>query len=133
MDVVERTWDELGYRIRPLKYWVFVRTEPPYRRTEGGVWLPHKQVDFYGGLPHKRVVKGVVCAVGPTATVKVGERVCFQRLHFASRQRMADGTHFGWIDCNQLLGYPEDDDAEERWLQGGPAPVDPEVAAEYTL
>jgi len=134
VDIVEQTWAELGYRVRPLRYWAFVRTEQPHRRTEGGIWLSPKEQTFYGGMPHRRIIKATVCAVGPTVVeVAVGDRVCFQRLHFSKRERMADGTYFGWVDSNQLLGYPEDDEDEERWLQGEPAPIAPEVAAEYVL
>jgi co-chaperonin GroES (HSP10) len=110
-DVVRATWDELGYQIRPLFAKVFVRTELPPLKTESGLlWLPPKEAHFFSGLGHQRLVMATVLSVGPgVKSVKVGERVCFQRLHFGHIKQLDDKTFFGWLECEQIAGYPEDD------------------------
>ena len=113
-DVVQATWDELGYRIRPVFAKVFVRTELPPLKTESGLlWLPPKEAHFFSGLGHQRLVTATVLSLGPLAkAVKVGERVCFQRLHFGHIKQLEDKTFVGWIEQEQLAGYPEDDTVE---------------------
>lgn len=106
MELVERTWAEVGYRIRPLRFLVFVRTEPPEKKV-GSLFLIDKDASFYGGLPHQRLVRATVLSAGPAANVKVGERVCFTRLHFARYKTLEDGTHVGWISSNEIAGYPD--------------------------
>jgi len=136
---VAQTWEEIGFKVRPLKYWAFVRTEPLYQRTEGGIWLSPKESDFYGSrMAHQVLIRAVVCSTGPVAKdhygFKPGQRVVFKRLHFAHLRKMSDGTYFGWINAAEIVGEPiEMSEAEERWLQGHDAPVAPEVAAEYAM
>lgn len=111
-DIVQATWDELGYRIRPVFAKVFVRTELPPEKI-GLIWLPPKEASFFAGLGHQRLVTAVVLSTGPGAkSVKVGERVCFQRLHFGHIKQLDDKTFVGWIEQEQLAGYPEDDTVE---------------------
>lgn len=108
MDVVERTWTEVGYRVRPLHRNVFVRTDPPEQKV-GSLWLPPKLQSFHGDLPHMRIISATVLIAGPKTEVKPGERICFQRLHFAWLKKLEDGGMFGWIDQVQVLGYPAED------------------------
>lgn len=113
-DVVQATWDELGYRIRPAFAKVFVRTElPPQKFADSLLWLPPREASFFAGLGHQRLVTATVLSCGPLAkAVKVGERVCFQRLHFGHIKQLDDKTFVGWIEQEQLAGYPEDDAVE---------------------
>lgn len=114
---VEETWEELGYKIRPLSYWAFVRTEPlPQKTASGLIWLPPKMATFYGELPHMQPIKAVVCSVGPAAPADLvpGVRVVFQRLHFARHVMLKDGTYFGWINPEQIYGIPLDDEDSDR-------------------
>ena len=109
-DVVQATWDELGYRIRSVFAKVFVRTElPPQKFPDSLLWLPPKEASFFAGLGHQRLVTATVLSCGPLArSVKVGERVCFQRLHFGHIKQLDDRTFVGWIEQEQLAGYPDD-------------------------
>lgn len=109
-DVVERTWDEVGYRVRAMHRNVFVRTDPPEQKV-GLLWLPPKLQGFHGDLPHLRVVKATVLAAGPKTELKPGDRICFQRLHFAWLKKLGGEVMFGWIDQVQVLGYALDGDA----------------------
>jgi hypothetical protein len=106
-DTVEKTWEEVGYRVRPLRWMVFVRTDPIPQKV-GSIYLPFKLQTFYGELPHLQVVTATVLSVGPKALgLQPGDRVAFARLHFARWLDMADGTKVGWIDANQIAGYAE--------------------------
>lgn len=108
MDHVEQTWRELGYMVRPLYAKVFVRTETPPEKI-GLIYMPPKEADFYGGLGHQKLVTAIVLSTGPMAKlVKPGERVCFARLHFGHIAKLSDKTFVGWIEQEQLAGYPED-------------------------
>lgn len=115
---VAETWAELGFKIKPMSYWVFVRTDPVERRR-GLIWLPDKVADFWGGgLGHQRIVTAVVCAVGPTVSPNhgfvVGDQVAFKRLHFVHYRKMEDGTYFGWINANEVVGFPEPEQQVEE-------------------
>lgn len=111
MDSIQSTLQELGVKtLRPLRRTIFIKTLPPPQKTDSGLlWLPPSLSSFYGEMPHLRILKGEVLAVGPTCTVKVGETVAFQRLHFArwTSLSVAD-TYVGWIDETHLVGYPLD-------------------------
>lgn len=106
-DLVERTWAELGYKVRPLFAKVFVRTELPPEKI-GLIFVPPKEASFFGGLGHQRLVTATVLSVGPLAkSVVVGDRVVFQRLHFGHIARLDDKTFVGWIEQEQLAGFPD--------------------------
>lgn len=111
MGIAEQTLAELGLAsIRPLRNMLFVRSEPFTNKTPGGLYLPGKLHGFFGGLPHMRNVYGTVIAAGPKCQVLVGERILFMRLHFAHwKPLMEEGAYLGWIDENQVIGYPESD------------------------
>jgi hypothetical protein len=111
LDLVAKTWAELGCRVRPTRRMVFVRTEVFNNKNPGGLlWLPGKLHGFHGGLPHMRTVYAIVISAGPEALVKEGERVAFMRLHFAVWKPLAEeGAFAGWIDQNDLIGYADYD------------------------
>lgn len=113
IDMVQKTWDELGFKVRPVRRNVVVRTHPLTQKTQSGLlWLPPKQTGFYGQLPHVHMVRATVLAVGPLAAqyynVKVGEEIAFQRLHFGKFYDLNAEEKVGWIDASQVAGYPED-------------------------
>lgn len=103
-DLVEQTWAEVGCRVRPLKRWVFVRTLPVATHI-GSIALPPKLASFHGELPHMKTIHALVLSVGPKATVKKGDVVCFTRLQFAWWKKLDDRCMVGWIDENDLTGY----------------------------
>lgn len=110
MDQVTEVFDKLGVRgVRPLRRTLIVRTNPLPQKTESGlIWLPSRSTSFYGGLPHMVLITALVLAAGPKCTVKVGETVIFQRLHFTRWVPYTTDTFVGWIDESQLVGYPQD-------------------------
>jgi len=103
-DVVERTWAEVGCRVRPLRRMVFLRTLPLEQKI-GSILLPPKLTSFHGELPHMKTIQAIVVAVGPKATVKPGDHVCFTRLQFAWWKKLEDKCMFGWIDENDITGH----------------------------
>jgi co-chaperonin GroES (HSP10) len=109
MGIAEQTLAELGLKeIRPLRRMLFVRTEPFDNKSSGGIYLPGKLHGFFGGLPHMRNVFGTVVAAGPKCEVRVGDRIVFQRLHFAHWKPLREeGAYLGWIDETQVIGYAE--------------------------
>ena len=102
--LIADSWNELGYKIRPLRRVVWVRTQP-HEQKIGLIWKPPKFASFHGELPHQVTTKAIVLSTGPRATVKPGEKVCFTRLFFAYWKKMEDGTYVGWVDETQLSGY----------------------------
>lgn len=106
MDVVEKTWAEVGCRVRPLRRMVFLRTLPLEEKI-GMIHLPTKLTKFHGELPHMKTIRAIVVAAGPKTIVKPGEQVCFTRLQFAWWKKLEDGCMFGWIDENDITGYCE--------------------------
>jgi hypothetical protein len=107
VEVVEQTWNEVGFKVRPMHAKVFVRTDPPPEKI-GLIFLPPKEAEFYGGMGHQRLVTGTVLSVGPMArAVKPGDRVVFRRLEFGHIKKLERGVYVGWIEQEQLIGHPE--------------------------
>jgi len=107
MDIIERTWEELGYRIRATNYRVWVRTLP-HPRKHGSIWLPPKAGSFYGELPHLRTVYGTVLSAGPrgvAAELKPGDIVAFKRLEFAWWAKLEASTKDEYGEDEEYLGY----------------------------
>lgn len=119
-ELVEKTWQELGYRIRSVGYKIWVRTLPHRRRSPGGLWLSPRQASFYGELPHLVTVEAVVLSTGPrglATAVKPGDVIAFSRVHFARHVQLqpteidAYGTSeefVGYVDANQIFGFVEE-------------------------
>lgn len=113
MGMVERTWEELGYRIRATGWKVWVRTLP-HGRKYGSIWLPPKAASFHGELPHLRTVYAMVLSAGPKGQaqeLKPGDIIAFKRLEFAWFQKLtptnvdeygADEEILGYIDANHI-------------------------------
>ena len=100
--LVDKTWEELGHKVRAIRYMTWVRTLPFPEKTAGGILLPPKLQSFHGELPHLQNVRGVVVSTGPVGAardMKVGELVEFQRLHFAYYKKLREG------DGEEYVGY----------------------------
>jgi len=105
---VERTWKELGYKVRPVFAKVFVVTDAPAQKI-GLLWLPPRAASFFGGLGHQRIVTATVLSCGPGAKyVKPADRVCFARLQFGHIAKLPGERYVGWIEQEQLAGVPEE-------------------------
>jgi co-chaperonin GroES (HSP10) len=136
---VDQTWEEVGYKIRPLKYKVFVRTEPLFVRSEGGVFLAPAATELYGNrMAHQVLVRAIIVSVGPVARdhwhFEVGQRIVFKRLHFAWLKKMDDGTYLGYIDAAEIVGEPTDLDPDvEEWLLGGMSAEEKALSLEYAM
>jgi len=121
MDVIERTWKELGYSIEATGYRVWVRTLPHPRKI-GSLWLPPKAASFHGELPHLRTVYAVVLSAGPrgpAAELRPGDIVGFKRLEFAWWKKLeptqtdeygGDEEFVGYIDSNHIVYVVEEGD-----------------------
>ena len=111
LELVEKTWEDLGNRIDARGYWTWVRTDP-HREKIGSIWLPPKLASFHGELPHLVNVIATVLTSGPeglAAEFSPGDRVFFKRLYFGYWRKMEDGTFVGWIDANQIDGFIDGD------------------------
>jgi hypothetical protein len=107
---VDRVWEELGYKIRPLFAKVFVVTDAPPQKA-GLLWLPPKLASFYSGMGHQRLVTATVLACGPGAkAVKPTDRVCFARLQFGHVIKLPGERYFGWLEQEQIAGFVADAD-----------------------
>lgn len=121
MGIVERTWDELGYKVEATGYRVWVRTLP-HPRKAGKIWLPLKAASFHGELPHLRTVYAVVLSAGPkgpAAELKPGDLIGFKRLEFAWWAKLkptqtdeygGDEEFVGYIDSNYIVYTVEEAD-----------------------
>ena len=105
---IDRTWQDYGRKIRPLRKLLVVRTLPTEQRV-GSLWLPPTAASLYGPLAHQRQVKAIVLAAGPQATVKPGEVIAFTRLYFGYWHKYENDCYLGWIDENQVSGYVDED------------------------
>lgn len=104
---VEAAWEELGFRVRAQAYWVFVKTEPLPQKTDSGkLWLPPSMTTFYGPPAHTHYLYGTVLAAGPRCAeeLKPGVRIYFPRVQLAKYRGFADGTHFGWLSQEFVVG-----------------------------
>jgi co-chaperonin GroES (HSP10) len=110
IEKVEQTWEELGRRVRATGATVFVRTEPPAKKTRGGIIIPDTLRGFYEGPFHLRLVNALVLSAGPEArAVHAGDRVCFQRKMFAHWLKLPDETLIGWIQEGHIAGVLDPD------------------------
>ena len=116
--LVQRTFDELGFKIRSRGYWVWVRTET-YKEKIGSIWLPPRLSSFHGELPHLINIGATVLSSGTTGAAKqfkAGDRIWFTRLYFGYQWKMEDGTFVGWIDANQVSGFADEEDELGQFL-----------------
>ena len=108
LERVEATFKELGFGLNVMRHLVFLRTDAIADRTAGGIILPQKKTRFYEGLPHLRLVTGIVVAIGPKVYgVKVGDRIAFKRLKFMWHWKLQDGTYVGHLPMMEITGLVE--------------------------
>ena len=108
-EIIADVENELQKRLEAFGPTLIVRTDIPTARTAGGLFLTARESHLYTGMPHAKVVKATVLAAGERATLKPGDRVCFQRLHFAWLYPLQDRSYVGKIDENHLLMQIESD------------------------
>ena len=114
--IIDRTFAEIGIKsFRALKRTVLIRTERPECRV-GLIIIPESSGTFYEGMPHLRMHVGTVLAAGPKhlTDVEPGDRVCFQRLHFARWIALGEDQYVGWIDSAQLVGHVEPENKDPK-------------------
>ena len=122
-DTVNRTWNELGKKIRALGYKVAVRTDLPEIKSAGGIFYPPQESSFYSGPMHLRLVRATTLSVGESASDLVqGERVCFQRKYFVRTHELKDGSMVGFINIGEVTAVIEQAGLS-KFIQppGGPA------------
>lgn len=110
--LVDATWAEIGHKVRPIQNKVYVRTDVPPQKI-GMVYMPAEMWGQYGQrLGSKVFVTATVLATGPAVkdAPDIGTKVVFSRLMFGWSYKMADGTHVGWIDANEIIGVAEEGD-----------------------
>jgi hypothetical protein len=110
---VQRTWDELGYKIRAMNNRVWVRTFPTPQMTESGLLhLAPRQSSFYGErMASKMYVTATVLALtdhSKIAEIGVGDELLFTRLEFARHCFMDDQSLVGWIRLEHIMALVED-------------------------
>lgn len=121
-DIVDKTWDELGYKIKAAGYKVWVRCDEHARQSKGGIWLSPKAQGFHGVLPHMQTIYGTVLSAGELGVAKQfkpGDRVMFKRLHLGWWSKLGKPRNddpfgeavVGFIDANEILGRPVEDAA----------------------
>jgi hypothetical protein len=110
-ELIEKTWAEIGRKIRPLRNIVFMRTEL-LPEMDGHIYLPPSVRGNYSGLPHKVFMRAVVIAVGPKCKLKVGQRIAFSRLFFARWEHMEDKTLVGYVQEENIQAEVVEDVVE---------------------
>lgn len=110
--LVVATWEELGFKIKPVGSRLFVRTETPPQK-QGMIWLPPELWAMYGQrLGSKALVTGTVLSCGPRVkdAPAIGTRVVFFRLPFGWTHKMTDGTFVGWVEAAEIVGVSGSDE-----------------------
>ena len=120
VNFVEQTWEKLGRRVRASGHTVFVRTDVPEEKSEGGIFYPDS--GFYSGPFHLRLVAATVLSAGSKSILKPGDRVCFQRQWFCRWESLDDKTLVGWLEEAQVTGVLEEDVKVGKFVEqaGGP-------------
>lgn len=107
LDLVAKTWNELGFTLKPMRDYVWVRAEP---RKKGPIVLPEGKDEFFGQLPHKILIYARAIGIGPRVkSIKVGERVAFCRLFFGWYRKLEDGSYVGWILEDNIAGHADEE------------------------
>jgi hypothetical protein len=114
-ELIEKTWEEVGWRVRPLRRQVFCRTETRPWKHKGLVWLPPNQTMIFSKDTSKLDVEifARVLSVGPKVrSIKVGDLIWFSRLYFAWWKRLYDLNYVGYLDEMNVFGLSEEDEVE---------------------
>jgi len=111
MKFIEEAWKLLGWKIRPMRRLVIVRTLPIPTKSESGLLhLPSSLTGFYDGLANKKIIEAYVLRTGPGVTqVREGDKVLFMRISFARFERLAgdEESYLGYLDETEILGKLE--------------------------
>ncbi len=115
--LIEKTWQEIGFRVRPLRRLVYIRTEQRPYKSHGGIWFPPSSADFFARDKAKIDVEiyARVLAVGPQVRfVKPGDRIFISRLYFAWLRKLEDGNFMGYVDEDNVFGFAAEDEVKEE-------------------
>jgi co-chaperonin GroES (HSP10) len=115
--LIEKTWAELGFRIRPLNRKVFIRTETRPYKTAGGIIIPESARGIYSVDRSKIDVElyARVLSVGPRCReIKEGDRIFISRLYFAWIRKLADGNFVGYLEEENVFGFAAEDEVKEE-------------------
>lgn len=115
--IIEQTWEDLGYKIRPTRHRVLVRTEPVPALTKGGIIIPDTYRGLYEGPFHLRLINAYVLRIGEGVNeVKVNERVCFQRKWFIRHRLLGFDQAVGWIKESEIAGILDAETSVEKYI-----------------
>lgn len=120
--LVKEAWRKLGFKMKPLRNVVVVRTEPINKKVgkDQILWAPPKLQRFYGELANLQLVTATVLAVGSKCKeLKPGDHIGFARLFFArlwdinaNEQDLVgyvlEENVMGWIDLKKKMSDPDD-------------------------
>lgn len=122
-ELIAKTWDEYGCKIRPLRKRLLVRTETRPFKTFHGIWLPPSTTGTFDKDKSKLDVElyGRVLAVGSEVTaLKAGDRIFFSRLYFAWIKKMVplspgeDANFIGFLFEDNVIGHADEDAVKEE-------------------
>lgn len=117
LDRVIQTWAQYGRKIRSTEDRVILRTDPPPQKV-GSIFLSPKQQSFWSQTDIGRMVVGTVLAVGPKVSgISVGDRVVFDRLHFAWLHQFAHDDYIGYVKYEMVLALADGPLTEGESLQ----------------
>lgn len=119
-NVIEETWEKIGFRMRPMRRLIAVRTHP-FASSVGGILIPESLTTMWGGiLGNQKIVVATALSVGPDCVeAEPGQILMFLRLFFINHTKLDDGTYVGWVDEQNLIGYPENRDAQVAFTGSG--------------
>lgn len=108
-NIVERTWEEIGFSVRATGYKVWLRTLPHPRKYKGLIWLPETRSGFYGEPVHQNLVFAVVLSVGPKARSREelppGTVVGFRRVNFGWMMKLAGANPDEYGSDDEYVGF----------------------------
>jgi hypothetical protein len=114
-ELIQKTWAEVGFRYRPLRKLVCIRTEARPYKSHHGIWFPP---DLTGTFDKDKSTLDVtlyarVLSVGPKVKIlKPGDRIFISRLYFAWIRKLTDGTYMGSIDIDNIFGLADEEKVE---------------------
>lgn len=109
LPLVEATWAELGFKVKPIGKRIFVRTDTAPKKI-GSIYMPPEAWGMYGRRLGSQVfITATILSIGPRVQtdIAVGQKLIFNRLPFGWTFKMADGTFVGWVDVDEVFAVTE--------------------------
>lgn len=107
--LVDATWQELGFKLKPVGNRIFVRTDMAPKKI-GAIYMPPEMWGMYGRRLGSQVfVTATVLSNGSRVKqpLEAGTRVVFSRLPFGWTYKLDDGTFVGWVDADEVVAVTE--------------------------